>query len=349
MAHLFADISSHGFGHLAQAAPVLNALHAARPDLRLTVRSGLPRNRLALRIDGDFEHIHAASDFGFVMDNALDIDLPASAQRYREFHADWPDRVAAEAVFLSRLAPDLVLTDVAYLPLAGATAAGIPSASMCSLNWADLTHHYFHREDWLPGLHGQILAAYRSARVFLRTTPGMPMLDLPNVVNIGPVATPATMDRAEVARRLRLPKARRWVLVALGGFDFPLPVDQWPRPPGIRWLSPHQALARNLGFFNDLLAAADAVITKPGYGTFVEAATHGVPVLYLRRPDWPEQEHLIDWLRVHARSAEIGREQAQRGELLPTLEALWALPAPRRPQPTGIAQAAKALLDLLPC
>jgi hypothetical protein len=349
MAHLFADISSHGFGHLAQAAPILNALHAVRPELHLTLRSGLPRERLALRIAGDFDHIHAASDFGFVMDNALDIDLAASATRYREFHADWEERVATEAAFLARLAPDLVLTDVAYLPLAGAARAGIAAASTCSLNWADLVAHFFRGQDWLPQVHGEISAAYRDANAFLRTTPGMPMHDLPNVVNIGPVATPAAMTRAEVARRLRLPKARRWVLVALGGIDFPLPVDQWPQPPGIRWISPHQALAHNLGFFNDLLAAADAVITKPGYGTFVEAACHGVPVVYLRRPDWPEQEHLIDWLRAHNRSAEVSRQQARDGDLLPTLEALWAMPAPKRPTTSGVDQAVRALLDLLPC
>lgn len=348
MAHLFVDISGHGFGHLAQAAPVLNALRDASPNLRLTIRSGLPRTRLARRIAGEFHHVHDVSDFGFEMNNALDIDLAASAVRYREFHADWSDRVHREAVFLAQLAPDLVFADVSYLPLAGAAAAGIPSAALCSLNWADLFAHFFGHHDWARKPHDQMLAAYGSARVFLRATPGMPMLDLPNVVNIGPVATPATMGRAEVARRLRLPRARRWALVALGGFDYPLPVEKWPQPAGLRWLSPHQALARNLGFFNELLAACDAVITKPGYGTFVEAATHGVPVVYLRRPDWPEQEHLIDWLRSHTRSAEVSLEQARRGDLLPTLEALWAMPAPTPPMPSGIDQAVQILLKLLP-
>jgi hypothetical protein len=42
-----------------------------------------------------------ARDFGFVMNNAVDIDLAASARRYREFHADWPQRVAAEADWLA--------------------------------------------------------------------------------------------------------------------------------------------------------------------------------------------------------------------------------------------------------
>ena len=345
MAALFVDISSHGLGHLAQAAPVLNALRSVRPDLHLTVRSGLPRERLARRIDGDFAHIHEASDFGFVMKNALDIDLPASAQRYREFHADWPNHVKREAEFLRHLAPDLVLTDVAYLPLAGAAVADIAAVALCSLNWADLFEHYFRREAWHGQLHQQILAAYRSARAFLRTTPGMPMVDLPNVVTIGPVAAMPELDRAEVARRLDLAPERRWVLVALGGFDFPLPIENWPTRADILWLRPEE-LAAEVSF-NDLLANVDAVVTKPGYGTFVEAAVHGVPILYLRRPDWPEEPCLVDWLRLHGRAGEITREQALRGDLLPTLEALWALPAPPRPTPTGVVQVTEALLDFL--
>lgn len=347
MAHLFADISSHGLGHLAQTAPVLNALRAARPDLRLTIRSGLPRVRLSRRIAGTFDHICEASDTGFVMHDALHIDLPASARRYRDFHTDWPHRVRREAHFIAQLAPDLVFTNVSYLPLAGAAAAGIPAVSMCSLNWADLFKHFFRREPWAPQVHRQILAAYSSANAFLLTTPGMPMPTLPNVREIGTVAATAKLNRAEVAHRLRLPRGRRWVLVALGGFDFPLPVEKWDRHHDIRWLSPHQALSRNLGIFNDLLAASDAVITKPGYGTFVEAAVHGVPVLYLRRPDWPEQEYLIDWQRIHTRAAEISLDQVQNSDPRPTLEALWAMPAPRRPEPTGVTQAVETLLDLL--
>lgn len=347
MPHLFADISSHGFGHLAQAAPVLNALRSLRTDVRLTIRSGLPRERLASRLAGDFEHIHGASDFGFIMKNALDVDLPATATRYREFHADWPTRVRREAEFLSATKPDLVFSDVAYLPLAGAAALGIPSVAMCSLNWADLVGECFRGEPLLARIHAEILAAYRGTDAFLRTTPGMPMPDLDNIIAIGPLAEPPDLDRGEVARQLGLPLDRRWVLVALGGFDFPLPVEHWPHRNNVLWLR-MEALPAGKVSFNDLLASADAVITKPGYGTFTEAAVHGVPLLYLRRPDWPEEACLIDWLTENARAAEITRAQALRGDLLPTLDALWASPAPARPAATGVAEAAGALLRFLP-
>jgi hypothetical protein len=55
MTHLLATISSHGLGHLAQSAPVLNALRRRLPDLRLTVASQLPEKRLRTRIDGEFD------------------------------------------------------------------------------------------------------------------------------------------------------------------------------------------------------------------------------------------------------------------------------------------------------
>ena len=50
MPRLLVDISSHGFGHLAQAAPILCELLRKRPEIHLTVRSGLPEAVLRARL-----------------------------------------------------------------------------------------------------------------------------------------------------------------------------------------------------------------------------------------------------------------------------------------------------------
>ena len=178
MPHLFVDISAHGFGHLAQAAPVLNELSRLLPRLRLTVRSGLPPEILRASMRGDFTHIAQRSDFGFVMLDAVRIDAAASAAAYRAQHANWAQRVTEEAGQFARLQPDLVLSDVAYLPLAGAARVGIPSLAMCSLNWAELFAHFFGSEAWAALIYSEILGAYNSAECFLRLTPGMPMSEL---------------------------------------------------------------------------------------------------------------------------------------------------------------------------
>ncbi|MFA7282371.1 MAG: hypothetical protein WC100_19975 [Sterolibacterium sp.] len=352
---LFVDISAHGFGHLAQTAPVLNALHAALPELHLTLRSGLAHERLMMRIQAPFEFISGTADFGFVMRNALDIDLVASAARYRERHRNWQDAVDHEAEFLRQQKPDLVFSNVSYLPLAGAASAGIPAVAMCSLNWADLFLHYFGQETWATALHADMLHAYRSADAFLRVTPGMPMPSLHNLHAIGPIADVQFPRREKIAGRLNLPVSARWVLIALGGVDHPLPISAWPRLPNVYWLAPGSGQAGRDDIrtfdaslpFAEVLASVDALITKTGYGSFVEAACHGIPMLYLRRPDWPEEECLIDWGLDNNRAAEITRAAADSGDLAESLEQIWHATLPPRPQATGIQQACRQLVQLL--
>ena len=162
-----------------------------------------------------------------------------------------------------------------------------------------------------------MLAAYRSARAFLRVTPGMPMAALDNLHDIGPIAA--------LGRRHDLGlNGDKAVLIAMGGVAHQLPVDHWPRAPGVRWLvaadwqctHPDAVAYESFGLsFTDLLCSVDAVITKPGYGTFTEAAANGTPVLYQRRADWPEQDCLIDWLHGNGRCREISGADLAAGNL----------------------------------
>ena len=354
--HLFVDISSHGFGHLAQVAPILSELAKVLPKLRLTIRCGLPLDKLRARIHADFTHIAGRSDFGFVMFDAVSIDLAATAQAYRTQHADWAQRVAAEAQQLKTLAPDLVLTDVAYLPLAGAAQAGITALSMCSLNWADLFAHFFLHEPWAKSIYAEILAAYRSADLCLRLTPAMPMPALPKQRAIAPVAALGRDRRAELRTKLACPPDEKLVLIAFGGFDKDLGAEHWPQNPGVRWLIPASwPIARPdmtpieaLGLpVTDLLRSVDAVLTKPGYGTFTEAACNGMPVLYVRRENWPEQDCLIDWLRHNARCEEISETKLKNGDLRAALTVLWQHPTPDTPHPDGAAEAASIIAGRL--
>jgi len=357
VAHLVAYISGHGFGHIAQTGPVLNALRQRHPELRLTVVSTAPEFKLRQRIDGDFQLIGRAADFGFVMEDAFRIDHAASARAYREFHADWAGRVAAEAEFLQAQAPDLLLSNVAYLPLAAAAQLGLPAYAMSSLNWADLFIHEFSGETWAPPLHAQMLAAYRSARTFFRLAPAMAMSDLPNARLTSPVARLGANKDAILRQALGVDAGTRLVLVALGGIATRLPAADWPLTPGVHWLLPQAWAAERPDMtafesldwdFSDLLASVDAVVGKPGYGTFAEAACNGVPMLYARRPDWPEQEALIPWLQEHNRALEIPEADLQQGHLAAALQRLWALPTPPRPTPDGGRQIAAELAAVLP-
>ena len=350
--HLFVDISSHGFGHLGQTAPVIAALQTRQPGLRLTIRSGLPSGLLKARICGEFHHIATASDFGFVQLDAVSIDHEATRMAYLRAHQDFSTRVEREAELLAELGPDLVLSNVSYLPLAGARRAGIVSGAMSSLDWHGLAMHFYSADPAMQSTLREMADAYRAADQFLALTPGMPPSGLPRVCNIGPVATIAADHERQVVRQaLGVGERECVVLVAMGGFQLDCPTERWPVREGLRYLLPAawpqshpSALRYGIGefAFASLLRAADAVVTKPGYGTFVEAACTGTPVLYLRREDWPEQEFLIDWLQKHDRCDEISRTELADGTWTEVLERGLKKPLPKTPVPTG-AHAASSI------
>lgn len=356
MPHLLVDLSYHGFGHIAQTAPVVNALAERLPGLRVTLRSGAPHGLLEQHFRCDFTLISKTLDFGMEMADALAVRVEDSAAAYRDFHRDWKGRVEREAENMAALAPDLLFANVPYLSLAAAASAGIPALAMCSLNWADIYAHYCHDHPEAPEIHGQMLDAYNSAACFLQPLPGMAMGNLANRRAIGPIARLGRNRRAELDARLGLSPADRLVLIAMGGIAFRLPLDSWPRIPGVRWVvlsswrvrHPDAVELESLDMdFTDVLASCDALLTKPGYGSFAEAACNGVPVLYLGRKDWPEAPYLVEWLKRQGRCMEVERAALERGVIAEQLEALWALSPAAPVEPEGIAQAADLLWDLL--
>ncbi len=354
--HLLVVVSPHGFGHFAQTAPVLRRLHRLLPELRLTLMTRLPAALLRQRLPIPFTHLPRAADFGMVMRSSIDVDVAASHRAYRRLHRRWSARVADFAELLQRLAPRCVLSNVAYLPLAAAGRLGVPAFALCSLNWADIYQAYCGH---LPGAEtvlAQMRAAYAQARCFLRPQPAMPMADLPCRGAIGPIATLGRRRRDALAQRLGVAPGERMLLVAPGGIPTALDLSRWPALPGWHLLVPaawrpqgprRHAIEALDWPFADLLASVDVLLTKPGYGSFVEAACQGIPVLYVARGDWPEEPGLTAWMRRHGRALELSRAAFYAGRLAAPLAQLLAQPAPPPPVADGDWAAARLLAGAL--
>ena len=353
--HLLADISGHGYGHLAQTAPVLNALRLRLPAVQFSIRSSLPHALLQQHIVGDFTHIPLASDFGLSMTSAMDVDVPGSIQRYRDFHAHWETQVADYAQQLRQIQPTVVLSNISYLALAAAHTAQIPALAMSSLNWLDVFFAYVGNAPGLATIRGQMCAAYNNANVFLRLAPGIPMPQIQRLIDIAPVARHCTANPTRLRALLNLDATPRLILIAMGGILMPLPTS-WPIIPGVYWIAPRaSALARAdmcileqiEMSFGEVLASCDAVITKSTYGTFVEATLCATPVLYVARPDWPEQPGLATWISEHNRAHAIRRAQYDQGQFATALEALLKQ-SPKPPlEITGMQAAAGLIADCL--
>ena len=369
MSRLLVAISAHGLGHLGQAAPVCNALKSLCPELRLTIWSALPLQTLQARITADFEHIEHPCDLGLIMHDAMRVDIPASWAVYVCRDADWLRRLDDACQCIQTVNPDLILSDVGDMPLAAAQALGIPNISMSSLNWADTARFYFNALPDATTVLDRLTAIYDNVSLALRLTPGMPMRGreektLPPVgaiskhtrshldATLGPLIDPTLRDRPKI-------------LIGMGGIETHLDCSAWPAQTAFTYIMANQpglpahglttsgivnadALCAQTGLvFTDLLQYCDAVICKPGYGTFVEAALAAVPVLYVAREDWPEQRVLIEWLEAAARCAQIDAATLQTGQFFDHITALLAQPGKAPIRHDGAVIAAEEILAYL--
>jgi len=393
--HLLVAISSHGYGHLSQIAPVINALRvmsdqALVPGFDLTIRSALPPAQITKRVTSDFTLDAGSDDFGMVMHDALHVDLIQSLRQYATLHTNWPLAVNRLADHLASLDLTGVVADAPYLTLAAAQAAGIPCVGVCSLNWADILEQCVARQ---PGALGaadvsphtlarilqQIRQAYACAQVIVRPEPALETRQL-QTLTIDPIApATGTADRdgllkiikaqLEVQHETDLHNAMLadkpcWiVLTSMGGIDLPLDPRLWPTQClGRRVVylmandtvkagplaCPHIIAMDFEGIgFEQLMASCDLVLTKPGYGMFVEARTCCKPILYLARDEWPESPCLEQWASTYADAIKLSSEQLSQGRFRTELEQLLTLPTQPHVTFDGARQAARLIASEL--
>lgn len=348
-----ASITPHGFGHAAIMLAVLDALEAAIPQgLDVTFVTAVPEAVLRARWGRPCSVVpHAApTDFGMLMASSTEVRVQESLAAHVEAHANWEDVVEREAALLAQARPDVVLTCVSHAALAAARRLGRPGVGLGPFTWREILAAYADGSAAVEEVLDLMRDAYAAADAMIGTTPAVPM-DLPNLRRVGPVGLPGRVRKDA----LDAYRGERVALVALGGITEDLPVHAWPAVEGWRWVVPDRAQGgrmvpslQDLGLsVSDAIASVDAVITKPGYGTFVEAGCAGTPLIYRERPDWPETEGMARWLSAHAPCIGVDAETFATGQLRVHLQKLLQEPPRPRARPTGNREAAELILDVL--
>jgi L-arabinokinase len=150
-------------------------------------------------------------------------------------------------------------------------------------------------------------------------------------------------------------EARRVVLLSFGGCDIQgIDFDQVERLDEMQFLTTHPMPRpmRNVrqvtltGFHHvDLVAQADAVITKPGYGIVSECLANRIPVLYTSREAFAEYAPLVDGLNRFGVCRFIEHADLLAGRWRDALEGLWEQPRTWSELPCDGARVAAEILE----
>jgi hypothetical protein len=349
MAHVVCFVvTAHGYGHASRQMEVIRTLLNGRPDARAVVLTAAPdavfRDYLGAAPDVAARALvvpfHA--DVGVVQRDGLAMDHEATLRELgRRFGDAGCDGGRAEAELAAALAvhrPAAVVADVPPVAFAAAARLGVPSVAVGNFDWAWIYGTYAERE---PGFapYARLCERWQAlATAAVHLEPGPPLVGFRGVVDAAPVARRLLVDAAAVRARLGVPAGERAVLVSFGGFGLGDAARRIPRIAGVTWIlaPPMGDLGRaDARFVPDLpylglIAACDAVLTKPGYGIVCEAARQRTRLLYTDRGDFPEYAWLVRWMTenapaVHVPAAELGSPQGA-AVLAEAIERLFALP-----------------------
>ncbi len=361
--HVVAYISAHGLGHVSRVVEVLNALRALRPDVRLTLRTRAPRWFFEFNLHGAFALTPVALDVGAIQPDSLSIDAAATLRAATDLWARAPEIVAAERAALAPHAPSMILADIPALALDVAAALGIPGIALANFSWDWIYADYVGEHPAFGPIVDDLRASYGRTTLLLRLPLHGDLTAFPRIRDIPFVARRATLERADVRSRLGLPATAPLVLLSFGGMGARLPaapsaprdavfLTSRPLFPGVttpwcREIGLERLRAAGVRY-EDLVAAVDVVVTKPGYGIVAECIANGTPIVYTPRGRFAEYDCLLRGIQTHLPHALLSTDDLHAGRwkdpLAVTLGAARALPAV---DTDGARIAAAALVDAM--
>lgn len=337
-------ISGHGFGHASRDIELINALAAARADVRIVARTNIPAWMFArARTAVDVQPIE--TDTGLVQIDSLRFDERESARQAAAFYRTFDERVDAEARVLRTVGADLVVGDIPPLAFAAAERAGVRSMAIGNFTWDWIYGVYPAFEELAPDVIPTIRAAYATATRALRLPfhGGFePMAAVTDDIPL--IARRSRRDPADTRRLLGIAGGRPLVLASFGAYGAPLPYDAVKAGGEFTLLTVERHPPQGLEY-PDLVAAADVVVSKPGYGIVSECIANGTALLYTSRGRFIEYDVFVAGMPRVLRCREISQEDLFGGRWADAVAALLAQPGPaERPRVDGAEIAAAEVL-----
>ena len=362
---LFFYISGHGFGHSSRQIELVNALAPLVPDRAIVMRTSAPRWLFDRTVRVPFTWLEGACDTGIVQIDSLHLDESATIRHATEFHRDLPGRIEAEAAILREHHARLVICDAPPLACAAAAAAGIPAIVVSNFTWDWIYQGYPEPLAAAPELIPAIQAAYCHASAAWRLPMHGGFETIDRVMDLPYIARHASHDPAHVRATLSLPRAMPLALSSFGGYgvrDFdPFGLDclatvgvvvtgrQSPGalPAGVHFIDERRIYDAGLRY-EDLVAAVDVVVTKPGYGIIAECIANETAMLYTSRGRFREYDVMVAEMPRVLRCEFIDHGALLSGRWLEPLTRVLQRPAPPdRPATDGAEIAARLAAGIL--
>src|SRR5262249_49986968 len=250
-----------------------------------------------------------------------------------------------------------------------AARAGIPSIAVANFTWDWIYAGYPAFCAKAPDALTTIAEAYAKATLALRLPFAGGFETMRTIRDVPLVARRSRRTRDENRRLLDLEQHRPVVLASFGGHGTAIEYQRVASTNELTLaLTDYEAQSfTEAGAFNgrlrcftterldaadaryeDLVAAADVVVGKPGYGIVIECIANQNSLFYTSRVVFFENDVLISGMKPLLRSRFISQDDLRSGRWEPSIRALLAEPQPPDGMPlNGASVVASAILEIV--
>lgn len=360
-------ISGHGFGHASRELAVVNTLAMRRPDLQIVLRTAVSPALLTRSLRTPVITLDGPCDVGVIQVDSVTHDDDATIRAATAFQARMGDHINDECTRLNGLAVQAIVGDIPPVAFEVAQRLGVPSIAISNFTWDWIYEWYPELMKQAPGLPEAIRASYRLATDALELPLSGGFSVFPRSRKIPFIARHSERGREETRRRLDLDLKRPVALLSFGGYGLQRLdltrldcLNDWTLLLTDRIVPEQGTLSdRQIRFipeslfdaglrYEDLVSAADVVVTKPGYGIISECVAHDTPMLYTSRGHFREYDLMVAQMPSMLRCRFLSQADLFGGRWRDALNGVLQQPAPpTRAATDGAAQAARFIEGVL--
>ena len=295
-------VTDHGLGHASRTVAIIRELK--KKKIQITVRSNDPFGFLKISLP-EIEIISGQTDFQPVMSKKNDMifNEPKTRTNLSNWINQMPALIKKESVIIKKIKPNIIISDISFMAILAASENNIRSILVSSFVWNESLKISNNLKEYIKN-------SYKNVDIILRLSLGT-AVDFQNVHKMGVVARHSTLSRKQIRKDLGIKSNEQLVLVSLSGKE----KIQLKHSKNIKILDVSdysiikKSRMKNLIEGQNLVAAADLVICKCGYGFVSECLTSKTRFFYILEPKHTEANSIHKELQKLGLKNRISRKQ----------------------------------------
>lgn len=278
-------VTDHGMGHATRSVAIIRELQ--KHNIEVIIRNSNLRNFFTQSLL-NIKIIPGKTDVGpvFFNDN-ISIDEKKTQNTLQSWIENLDFSAKKEYNLISKLNPNLVISDISAMPFLTAHKLSIPSIGISNFSWSDVI------DDFITKNHLSIIdSAYELADLAIQLPLGTEMKHFKNKKKVGLVCKTPTLSKTETRKKLGVKNSEQCIFINLGNYFQITPKIK----ENVKIITTGAKInSKNVINIDpwiegqNLASASDLVICKCGYGMISECITNGVPFLYLLSEKHKEQ------------------------------------------------------------